>query len=182
MDITRVPNTSFEENYSSDLNLLIARLLASPLPPFVGNRIRTFILRKIGFQIGQGTVFWGMPRFVGKNALIKHLLIGANCRFNMQAVFDLTGFITIGNEVTFGPQVTLLTGMPKSADDAEVLPVHAPVHIGEGCWIGARAVIQPGVSVGHGSVIGTGAVVTQNIPPNSLAVGFPARVIRTLPH
>lgn len=52
------------------------------------------------------------------------------------------------------------------------------IHIGEGVWIGARAVILDGVSVGDGAVIGAGAVVTDDIPPNSVAVGVPCRLLR----
>jgi acetyltransferase-like isoleucine patch superfamily enzyme len=56
----------------------------------------------------------------------------------------------------------------------------APVVIEEDCWLGTGAIILPGVRVGRGSIIGAGAVVTKDIPPLSLAVGVPARVVRQI--
>jgi acetyltransferase-like isoleucine patch superfamily enzyme len=55
-----------------------------------------------------------------------------------------------------------------------------PVTIGRNAWIGCRAIIMPGVTIGEGAVIGAGAIVTRDIPPNAVAVGQPARVIRFL--
>jgi acetyltransferase-like isoleucine patch superfamily enzyme len=57
----------------------------------------------------------------------------------------------------------------------------APITIGDGVWIGTRAIILKGVNIGSGAVIGAGAIVTRDVPMNSLAVGQPARVIRSLP-
>lgn len=55
----------------------------------------------------------------------------------------------------------------------------APVTVEDECFIGARALIMPGVTVGHGSIIAAGAVVTRSIPPNTVAAGIPARPIST---
>ncbi|MEJ7338835.1 DapH/DapD/GlmU-related protein, partial [Staphylococcus epidermidis] len=55
-----------------------------------------------------------------------------------------------------------------------------PIHIGSNIWFGASVTVTPGVSIGDGSVIAAGSVVTNNIPPNSLAAGVPAKVIRTI--
>jgi acetyltransferase-like isoleucine patch superfamily enzyme len=56
-----------------------------------------------------------------------------------------------------------------------------PVTIGDGAWIGTRALILPGVHVGAGCVVAAGAVVTDSVPPDSLVGGVPAKVLRTLP-
>jgi maltose O-acetyltransferase len=58
----------------------------------------------------------------------------------------------------------------------------APVIIENGTWIGARSVVLPGVTVGAGSVVASGAIVTRNVPPNTLVGGVPARVLRTIDH
>ena len=57
---------------------------------------------------------------------------------------------------------------------------NAAVHIGKNCWIGAGALILPGITIGDNVVIGAGSVVTKNIPANSVAVGNPCRVIREI--
>jgi acetyltransferase-like isoleucine patch superfamily enzyme len=58
--------------------------------------------------------------------------------------------------------------------------IELPVVIEEDCWLGAGAIVLPGVRIGRGSIIGAGAVVTKDIPPLSLAVGVPARVVRQI--
>ena len=58
--------------------------------------------------------------------------------------------------------------------------IELPVTIEQDCWLGTGAIVLPGVRIGTGSIIGAGAVVTENIPPLSLAVGVPARVVRQI--
>ena len=70
----------------------------------------------------------------------------------------------------------IVEGLGSGADDFMV----KPVRIGDDCWIGGGAIICPGVTIGPRSIIGAGAVVTRDIPADSVAVGNPARVIRTL--
>lgn len=86
------------------------------------------------------------------------------------------GVISFGSQVMVGPQAMFLT----INHDAETRKsIAAPIHIGSKVWIGARAVILPGVSVGDGSIVAAGAVVTQDVPPNTLVAGTPARIIRS---
>lgn len=90
--------------------------------------------------------------------------------------------IYVGDHTMFGPGVIVATAghpiLPELREKA--YQYNAPVHIGRCCWIGAGAVILPGVTIGDGSVIGAGSVVTRDIPENVVAVGNPCRVLREI--
>ncbi|CNF41129.1 hexapaptide repeat-containing transferase [Mycobacterium tuberculosis] len=90
--------------------------------------------------------------------------------------------ITIGNDVQIGPNVQLLT--PTHPLDAEQrrakLEAAEPIVIEDNAWLGGGAIILPGVTIGTNSVIGAGSVVTRDVPPDVVAVGNPAKVIRHL--
>jgi len=101
---------------------------------------------------------------------------GINC--------ELNGPITIGRDVMMGPEVVVYTsGHEFNATDIPMMdqgPTETkPVVIGNDVWIGRRAIIMPGVTIGDGCVIGAGAVVTKDIPPYSVAVGVPAKVVKS---
>lgn len=162
--------------------LLLSQLLLAALPPFVGNRIRAQVLRMNGFSIGAGTTFWGLPTFTGNGAIQDHLLIGRLCHFNIGCIFDLGARLSIGDHVVVGHQVLLLTTNHEISGPRRRTGrnIPLPVTIGAGCWLGARCIILPGVTVGAGSVVAAGAVVTRDVPPNTLVAGTPARVIRVL--
>ena len=100
--------------------------------------------------------------------------------FNLTLVDDT--HITVGDCTMFGPNVTVATAghpvLPELREQA--YQYNAPVHIGRNCWIGAGAILLPGVSVGDNTVIGAGSVVTKDIPANVVAVGNPCRVLREI--
>ena len=99
---------------------------------------------------------------------------------NLTLVDD--GHIYIGSKVMFGPNVTVATA--NHPIDAELrdrgLQYNKDVHIGNNVWIGAGAVIVPGVTIGDDAIIGAGSIVTKDIPANVVAVGNPCRVLRSL--
>lgn len=99
--------------------------------------------------------------------------------------------ITIGDNVMFGPNVTLAAPLhpllasqrdPVQWDDGTVhnLEYGKPIVIGDSCWIAANVVVCGGVTIGAGCVIGAGSVVTRDIPPGMLAYGNPCRPVRAL--
>ena len=100
--------------------------------------------------------------------------------FNLTAVDD--GHIYVGDNVMFGPNVTIATAAhPVEPEQRRKgLQFNLDVHIGANVWVGAGAVILPGVTIGENSVIGAGSIVTKDIPANVVAVGNPARVIKTI--
>jgi maltose O-acetyltransferase len=159
-----------------------ARLMASPLPDYFCSGLRTQILRTFGFKVGPDTFFWGMPRMIGGPGLHTRLAVGCDTRFNIGCILDLYGYIKIGDHVSFGPQVLILTGEHEIGDSERRIGAlsQATVTIGDGCWIGARATILPGVTISAGSVVAAGAVVTHDVPPNTVVGGVPAKVLRTL--
>ena len=98
--------------------------------------------------------------------------------FNLTLVDDT--HIYVGDYTMFGPGVTVATaGHPIQPDlRRKGMQYNAPVHIGKNCWIGAGAIILPGVTIGDNVVIGAGSVVTKDIPSDVVAVGNPCRVLR----
>lgn len=162
--------------------LLLASVLAKPWPLFVGSRLRPQLLRLAGFDIGRGTVMWGMPTIIGGAGLYGRLHIGNHCIFSVNCFFDLAGPVTIADRVVFGPGVMLITGAHEIGGPDRRLGPLAPegIRIGAGAWLAARCTVLPGVTIGEGAVVAAGAVVTRDVPPHTLIGGVPARTIRLL--
>lgn len=108
--------------------------------------------------------------------------VGDNFFLNVDCKLMDSGKITIGNNVFIAPNVCIITEEHAMNVEQRLagLEYTYPVNIGDNVWICAGAIILPGVTIGANSVIGAGSVVTKDIPPNSLAVGNPCKVIRTL--
>ncbi len=98
--------------------------------------------------------------------------------FNLTMVDDT--HIYVGDYTMFGPNVTVATAghpiLPELREKA--YQFNMPVHIGRNCWIGAGALIMPGVTIGDNTVVGAGSVVTKDLPANVVAVGNPCKVLR----
>ena len=112
----------------------------------------------------------------------RHVHFGKNvyANFNLTLVDD--GHIYVGDAVMFGPNVTVATaGHPIEPQlRSRAAQFNIDVHIGQNVWIGAGAVILPGVTIGDNSVIGAGGVVTKDIPADVVAAGNPCRVLREI--
>lgn len=122
-----------------------------------------------------------------------HVRIGARTFVNVNAVFLDSAPITIGADVLIGPGVQLLTAQhPLSAGErivadraresgtAPYRTSAAPIVIDDGVWLGAAAIVLPGVTIGVGTTIGAGSVVTHDIPAGVVAIGHPCAVVRAL--
>ncbi len=107
-----------------------------------------------------------------------HFGYGVYANFNLTIVDDT--HVYVGDYTMFGPNVTVATaGHPIWGPLREGgYQYNMPVHIGRNCWIGAGAVIMPGVTIGDNVVIGAGSVVTKDIQDNVVAVGNPCKVLR----
>lgn len=109
----------------------------------------------------------GSEVHLGRNVFVNHGL----------TVMSL-GSVTIEDGAMLGPEVALLT---VNHEPKNIRVVKAkPIHIKKNAWIGARAIILPGVTVGENAIVGSGAVVTKDVPDNTVVVGSPARVIKNL--
>ncbi|KAH8422335.1 sugar O-acetyltransferase [Aspergillus melleus] len=141
--------------------------------------VRHNLLKKIVGKVGSGTFV--EPPFLPDYGC--NISIGEDCFINFNFTALDTSLILIGDRVQFGPNVSIFT----AGHDVSVLSRRKfvefghPVKIEDDCWIGGNVVILPGVTIGKGSTIAAGSVVTKDIPPYSVAVGSPCRVKRTIP-
>ena len=181
--MSRVWHSLYTEIAEFHLRLQLAQLLIGLLPPHVGNRLRVYLLRWIGFRIGRGTVMWGKPRITGSGNLYPRLHIGEYCWINLDLFLNLGAAVHIGDGVSIGQQVMILTethtigNRTRRAGTLNAMPIS----IGNGVWLGARCTILPGVTIGEGAIVAAGAVVTKSVPPHVVVGGTPARVLRHLP-
>ena len=140
------------------------------------DQIRQQLSDIIGQKIDGSTVvfapfYTNFGRFtrIGKNVFINHA-----CSF-----LDMGG-ITIEDEVLLGPRVNLVTeNHPLDPADRRAL-VCKPIIIKRNAWIGAAATILPGITIGENAVVAAGAVVTTDVPANTIVGGVPAKIIKSI--
>lgn len=108
--------------------------------------------------------------------------IGARFFSNFGLIMLDVAPITIGDDVFVGPNVQLLTATHPVAPGPRRAKIEGgkPIVIEDNVWLGGGVIVLPGVTIGKNSVVGAGAVVTKSIPPDSVAVGNPARVVRPI--
>ncbi len=138
---------------------------------------RAAMLKEMFAEIGEGC-YIEPPLY--SNFGGRHVHFGKNvyANFNLTLVDDT--HIYVGDNTMFGPNVTVATaGHPILPELRERgYQYNAPVHIGKNCWIGAGAIILPGITLGDNVVVGAGSVVTGDLPSNVVAVGNPCRILR----
>ena len=106
------------------------------------------------------------------------LRIGEMVFINHSLCVSAAAGIEIEDEVQIAPQVTILT-VNHDLKDKTIVKC-SPVYIKKNAWIGARAIILPGVTIGENAVVGAGSVVTKDVPANTVVVGNPAKVIKKI--
>lgn len=108
---------------------------------------------------------------------------GKDCFVNFDVTILDCGPVTIGDRTMIGPKCSLITVTHPVDDVAKRRAgweITRAVTIGEDCWLGAGATILPGVSIGDRAVVAAGAVVTRNVPADTLVAGVPAKIVREL--
>lgn len=111
-----------------------------------------------------------------------NISIGNNVFINFNSILMDNSEITIGDDVRIGPNACIYTVNHAIDPDerATGICINQPVHIEDKVWFGGDVKVLPGVTVGEGSIIGTGSVVTKSIPAGVIAAGNPCRVIRKI--
>ncbi len=142
---------------------------------FGSKKVRAFCGRLILKSCGSNVNIEKGARFGSEISLGDNSGIGVNA--------FLTDYITIGNDVMMGPDCMMFTSNHGTVDSSvpmckQPFTEPKPIVIGNDVWIGARVIILPGVSIGNGSVIGAGSVVTHDVEPYTVVAGNPARIIR----
>ena len=110
----------------------------------------------------------------------KHITIGKNVFINFDCTFLGLGGITIEDDVLIGPKVSLITeNHPLNPEERKGL-IGKPIVIKKNAWIGANATILPGVTIGENAIVAAGAVVSKDVPDNTIVGGIPAKFIKNV--
>jgi maltose O-acetyltransferase len=144
---------------------------------FVSAAVRRRLYRRLGLTVGDAGIRWGC-RFIGSQ-----IEIGDRCWIHHGVFIDGEGAsVRIGADVAIGPEVMLLTSSHHLGPAARRggPAKTGEIVVGDGCWLGARAVVLPGVTIGAGCLIAAGTVVSSDCEPNGLYAGVPARRTRDL--
>lgn len=179
--IRRLAGTlSFREAVGLYLDEWVGALLR-PIPGLLGATLRFAYYRFAFARLGGFC-------FIRPGARISYssgMSVGRNLHLNGGTFIDARGGLTLGDHVLIGPNVSLLTSQHQWADPTLPIVVQghvmASTRVGDDVWIGANAVILPGVTLASGTVVGAGAVVHEDTEPYSIVGGIPARPIGSRP-
>lgn len=140
---------------------------------------REHLLKEMFAEIGEGC-YIEPPFHANFGGAHVHFGNYIYANFNLTMVDDT--HIYVGDYTMFGPNVVVATaGHPILPElRMKMYQYNMPIHIGKNCWIGAGALIMPGVTIGDHVVVGAGSVVTKDLPSNVVAVGNPCRVLREI--
>jgi acetyltransferase-like isoleucine patch superfamily enzyme len=154
------------------------------LPNFTLAALRAFFFRRAGCDLAPQVSLLGRIKLVGAGAIAPRLHVREGCVIAYDVTLGLDADISLGRNVSISPGVILYTAThPIGVGSQRMQPFTQakPIVIEDGAWIGMNSLILPGVTIGHGSVVSAGSVVSTNIPPDTLVAGNPATPQQVLP-
>lgn len=165
-----------DPEYSKIIEVVIRTIALNNRLNQVGeiNKVRAILSEIIGAEVDETTTLFPpfYTNFGRFTQLGKHVFINHACSF-----LDMGG-ITLEDHVLIGPKVNLITeNHPLNPEDRRAL-IGKPILIKRNAWIGAGAIILPGVTVGENSMVAAGAVVSKDVPANTVVGGIPAKFIK----
>ena len=165
----------FPENSSIEGKKLAQKINNTPIE----NKEEIVNLEKRLFGKTGESIYVNPPLYVDYG---RHVEIGENFYANMDCVFLDVNKIIFGDNVMLGPRVGFYTaGHPTDPDIRNTeLEFGLPIIVEDNVWFGANSTILPGVNIGKNSIIAAGAVVTKNVPSNTIVGGNPAKVIKQI--
>ena len=149
-----------------------------------GDRTRIDAYCRVGVVIGDNVTIGSGSLVAGSGVIAEpgeFVKIGNRTSVGMNNVIWGQGGVTIGQDCLLGPDVVIIS--ENHASSSVEIPIReqgairAPIVVGDDCWIGTGAKILAGTTLGKGSIVGAGAVVTRDVPPLAIVVGVPARVV-----
>lgn len=143
--------------------------------PIISNRGRLRIGNRVRFLSTVATLEIG----IAEGGLLE---IGDQVLINYGCSLGVTQHVRIGSRVNIGTHVMLIDNAFHHLDPArrDEAPPSQPIVLEDNVWLAARVIVLPGVTIGTNSVVGAGSVVTHDVPPNVLAAGVPAKIIRSI--
>jgi len=161
------------------MTLLMAPYRVALVPP-----LRALLLRLYGARIGKRVVMHDVRFFNLYRRGLSGLRIGDECFLGDECLLDLAEAIELAEQVTLAERVLILTHTNVGYKDHPLqrhFPASAaPVVLERGCFVGAHALLLPGVRIGAAAFVAAGSVVSEDVPPRTLVAGVPARAIRSL--
>jgi len=177
-DNTRIIYNRTPESAAMSANVKRAMAITAKLSRLTFNdadEIRALFSELIGKKVDDS--FLLIPPFYTAGG--DEICIGHNVFINQNCTFYDLGGLYIGDDVMIGPNVSIITtGHPLEPSQRRKVTIGKPIVIERNVWIAAGATIIGGVTIGENSVVAAGAVVTRDVPPNTLVGGNPARVIK----
>lgn len=154
-------STSFDQvGFIAKLKVKTGKIIAKKFPH---NKVRIWGIKLCGFEVGNQV-------YIGEDLIIASIISEKSCSLKIQ------------DRVAIGPRVTLV--LSSDANYSKLMefidPIKGSITLEDDCWLGAGVIIMPNVTIGRGSIVGAGAVVTKSIPENCVATGIPAKVIKRI--